>query len=58
MVWGPGTFGYLPSDLAQFYAEWNVSGVSVDDVSTYGFPGQVGGDNWWVRGWRSDVGVL
>ena len=47
LVWGPGTFGYLPSDLATFYAEWNVTQASLDDVSSYGFPGTPGGDNFY-----------
>jgi hypothetical protein len=32
--------------LASFYGQWNVSGASVDGVSSYGSAGQVGGDNW------------
>jgi len=43
----PGTFGYLPSDLAQFYEDWDVAGADLADLSSYGSSGTVGGDNWY-----------
>lgn len=45
LVWGPGTFGYLPSDLEEFYATYNVTGATTADVRPFGFRGTVGGDN-------------
>lgn len=44
MVWGPGTYGYLQSDLKAYYSEFKVP-AKTSDVSTYGFPGTPGGDN-------------
>jgi len=46
LVWGPGTFGYLPSDLEEFYSTYNVS-ANVNTISTFGFNGTVGGDNFY-----------
>ncbi len=45
LVWGPGTFGYLPTDLATFYESYDVEGASIDHLRTVGYSGQVGGDN-------------
>lgn len=47
MVWGPGTFGYTPSDLAQFYDEFSVANADEATVSGFGNPGEMGGDNWY-----------
>jgi subtilase family serine protease len=47
MVWGPGTFGYLESDLEEFYSEFDVANADISTVSTYGYPGEVGGDNFY-----------
>jgi len=44
MIWGPGTFGYLKSDLRKFYSVFEVDAVT-DDVSVEGYEGQAGGDN-------------
>ncbi len=32
LVWGPGTYGFLASDLSQFYSEWNVN-ANVNSVN-------------------------
>ena len=45
LVWGPGTFGYLPSDLGAFYDAFDVAGASVDHLRPFGYAGEVGGDN-------------
>ena len=45
LVWGPGTFGYLPSDLSAFYDAFDVAGASVDHLRPFGYVGEVGGDN-------------
>ena len=44
LVWGPGTYGYLASDLAEFYSEFNVN-ANVNDINTTGASGIPGGDN-------------
>ncbi|KJE97784.1 tripeptidyl-peptidase I [Capsaspora owczarzaki ATCC 30864] len=44
MVWGTGTFGYTPADLAQFYSTYNVPNT-VNNLHTYGMQGTVNGDN-------------
>ncbi|KNC46652.1 tripeptidyl peptidase I [Thecamonas trahens ATCC 50062] len=44
MVWGPGTFGYLASDLQQYYSQWGVNN-SVSLLSHHGADGTPGGDN-------------
>jgi len=44
LVWGPGTFGYLPSDLATFDASFDVPSAA-PFVSVYGYNGTPGGDN-------------
>eukprot|EP01090_Pellita_catalonica_P020481 TRINITY_DN7342_c0_g1_i1.p1 TRINITY_DN7342_c0_g1~~TRINITY_DN7342_c0_g1_i1.p1 ORF type:complete len:510 (-),score=65.90 TRINITY_DN7342_c0_g1_i1:148-1677(-) len=44
MVWGPCTYGYLPSDLKLFYQQFSVN-ATLDDVTTYGYKGIAGGDN-------------
>lgn len=41
----PTTTRYLPSDLTEFYGDFNVPNANIDDVSGYGFDGEVGGDN-------------
>jgi hypothetical protein len=33
MVWGPGTFGYLESDLEEFYTEFDVANADINTVS-------------------------
>lgn len=37
-------YGYLPSDLSQFYSEFQVNST-VNSVFASGFPGVPGGDN-------------
>jgi hypothetical protein len=44
LVWGPGTYGYLTSDVSQFFSENNVNS-NVNLIVTTGFPGVPGGDN-------------
>lgn len=44
MVWGPGTYGYLESDLAAFAAQYSVP-VAPGQVTRVGAKGQPGGDN-------------
>lgn len=44
MVWGPGTYGYTPSDLQQFYSTYNVQ-ASINNINTTQYPGVPGGDN-------------
>lgn len=44
LVWGPGTYGYLPSDLSQFYNEFSVN-AQVSNINTTGYQGVPGGDN-------------
>jgi len=45
LVWGPGTFGYLPSDLKEFYKEYDLPEKNLLKVNSYGFSGTPGGDN-------------
>lgn len=33
MVWGPGTFGYLQSDLEEFYSDFDVANADINTVS-------------------------
>ncbi|KAL6049457.1 Peptidase S53 domain-containing protein [Balamuthia mandrillaris] len=44
MVWGPCTYGYLPSDMKLFYSTYNVP-ASTADIVTEGYQGLPGGDN-------------
>jgi len=44
MVWGPCTYGYLESDLEEFYQSFNVP-AKVSNVKREGFKGLPGGDN-------------
>eukprot|EP01028_Stygiella_incarcerata_P011034 TRINITY_DN603_c0_g8_i1.p1 TRINITY_DN603_c0_g8~~TRINITY_DN603_c0_g8_i1.p1 ORF type:complete len:578 (+),score=153.38 TRINITY_DN603_c0_g8_i1:184-1917(+) len=44
MVWGPGTYGYLESDMDAFYAKYDVN-ASVSLIQREGFHGTPGGDN-------------
>jgi hypothetical protein len=46
MVWGPGTFGFSPSELASFKEE-QCPGINLDKVKfDTSHHGQEGGDNW------------
>jgi hypothetical protein len=44
MVWGPGTYGYLESDMNTFYGKYDVN-ASVSLIQREGFHGTPGGDN-------------
>jgi subtilase family serine protease len=44
MVWGPGTYGYLVSDLEEYYSKFGVK-QSTSLVKTLGYSGVPGGDN-------------
>ncbi|KAL6074971.1 subtilisin [Balamuthia mandrillaris] len=44
MVWGPCTYGYLPSDMKLCYSSYNVP-ASTADIVTKGYQGLPGGDN-------------
>lgn len=45
MVWGPGSYGYSTSDLAQFYEAFHMDPSNVHNVNTTDFKGTPGGDN-------------
>jgi len=44
MVWGPGTYGILKSDLSSYYSQFSVP-TTASSVSQQGFKGTPGGDN-------------
>jgi hypothetical protein len=46
MVWGPGTYGYLESDLAAFYQQFNIPGKT-STTKVFGNTGSPGGDNFY-----------
>lgn len=48
MVWGPGTYGFLDSDLESFYNTFSVN-ESTSLLHHLGFKGVPGGDNFGVR---------
>lgn len=46
MVWGTGTYGYLPSDLSKFYSDWGLPASNTGHLfAAGGFAGTPGGDN-------------
>jgi len=45
MVWGPCTYGFLQTDLAQFYQTFNLNASNVNLVHMEGYRGLAGGDN-------------
>lgn len=47
LVWGPGTYGFLDSDLATFYSDFSVN-ETTKLLHHSGFPGVPGGDNFGV----------
>eukprot|EP00051_Salpingoeca_urceolata_P028699 m.487888 g.487888 ORF g.487888 m.487888 type:complete len:570 (-) comp25328_c0_seq1:15-1724(-) len=44
MVWGTGTYGYLPSDLKSFWSDFGIDG-DLSKIHAAGDEGEPGGDN-------------